>query len=415
MIKTSNSKIFYGHIIIAVSLFILIVMHGIQNTFSVFFGPFQQELSANRATISSANSLASVVGGLAGIALGRLTDRFGPKAVISASALLLSLGYLLLARVASLWQLYLFYSVMGGIGASSGNVALLSTTTRWYAKRRGLMTGIVKVGTGAGQVIMPLVASLLIAGYEWRNALLILSVIGVLGIIPAAQLLKRDPQEMGLQPYGTGEVNGNNKAPSATVQFSLREAVRTRQFWTLCVIYFLAGYATQGLMVHIVSYGRDGGLTIIQAASVASLVGAVSIPGRLILGGAGDRTGNRWSLIITFVFITVAMLWLQFAGGLWMLYFFALIYGFGHGGFFAVMSPMVAELFGTAHQGINLGVVLFMQALGSAFGPLVSGYIFDVTQSYRIAFLMLIAFSAGALALSITIKPVRQNKESSTR
>jgi MFS family permease len=105
----ANSRIFYGYIIIAVSLFILIIMHGIQNTYSVFFAPLQKELAANRATISSANSVASLVGGLSGIALGRLTDRFGPKVVIAGSALLLGLGYFLMAQVSSLWQLYLFF------------------------------------------------------------------------------------------------------------------------------------------------------------------------------------------------------------------------------------------------------------------------------------------------------------------
>ena len=418
--KNAGSKIFYGYIIIAVSLFILIIMHGIQNTFSVFFAPLQKELEADRATISSVNSLASLVGGLSGIALGRLTDRFGPKAIIVGSALLLSAGYFLMSRVSSLWQLYLFYSVMGGIGASSGNVALLSTTTRWFVKRRGLMTGVVKVGTGAGQVIMPLVAGMLITGYGWRDACLVLGVIGVVGIVPIAQFLKHDPREMGLQPYGMDDAKATAMELANRVQLSLRECTGTRQFWTLCIVYFLSGYATQSLTVHIVSYAMDSGIAIVQAASILSVIGAVSIAGRLALGGAGDKIGNRRALIICFIFLTVALSWLQFAHGLWTLYIFALIYGFGHGGFFAVMSPMVAELFGTRHQGINLGVILFLQAVGSAIGPFVTGYIFDVTQSYEIAFLILIAVSIGALVLSIAITPVMPRKppaaiESSTR
>jgi MFS family permease len=402
----ARPRIFYGYIIIFVSLLILIIMHGIQNTFSVFFAPLQKELEANRATISSANSLASLVGGLAGIAMGRLTDRFGPKLVIAGSALLLGLGYFLMARVDSLWQLYLFYSVMGGIGASSGNVALLTTTTRWFIRRRGLMTGVVKVGTGAGQVIMPLVASMLITGYGWRDACLILAFIGVFGIIPLSLFLKLDPREMGLQPYGLNDIRATGSEYTARVQLSLGECVKTRQFWLVCAVYFLSGYATLGLTVHIVPYAMDNGIALVQTASIASVIGGVSIAGRLVLGGAGDKMGNRLSLIICFIFITLSLVWLQFAGGIGMLYLFAIIYGFGHGGFFAVMSPLVAELFGTAHQGINLGVVLFVQAVGAAFGPYVTGYIFDVTNSYRIAFLILIFVSLGALALSLAITPV---------
>ena len=408
--NNTHSKIFYGYVIIAVSLLILIVMHGIQNTFGVFFAPLQQELNTNRATISSVSSLSSIVGGLSGIVLGRLTDRFGPKAVIIGGALLLGAGYFLMSRLANLWQLYLFFGVMGGIGASSGNVALLATTTRWFAKRRGLMTGIVKVGTGLGQAILPPVAGVLIGGFGWREACFILGIIGIVGIVPLALFLKHDPRDMGLEPYGATTIDGTTSTP-AVAQLTFGECVCTRQFWIVCAVYFLSGYTTQSILTHIVSYATDGGIALLQAASITSVIGVVSIAGRLTLGGAGDKIGNRKALIICFSFLTVSLVVLQVAHGLWMLYLFALIYGFGHGGFFAVMSPMVAELFGTKHQGINLGTVLFVQAVGAAFGPYITGYAFDTTGSYQFAFLILIAISAGALALSLLITPVKLKKK----
>jgi MFS family permease len=226
--------------------------------------------------------------------------------------------------------------------------------------------------------------------------------------------LKHDPREMNLQAYGMNDANGVQSDLADKVQLSLRECIQTHQFWIVCAVYFLSGYATQGLMVHIVSYATDSGIALVQAATITSVVGAISIAGRLALGGAGDKIGNRKALIICFIFLTIALIWLQFAHGIEMLYLFALIYGFGHGGFFAVMSPMVAELFGTKHQGVNLGVVLFLQAAGSALGPLVTGYIFDITQSYQSAFLILVAVSAGALALSVAITTVVP-KESRSR
>jgi MFS family permease len=317
-----------------------------------------------------------------------------------------------MSRVDNLWQLYLGYSLLGGIGASSGNVALLATTTRWFLKRRGIMTGIVKVGTGAGQVIMPLAASVFISGYGWRETCLFLAAIGVIGIIPLALFLRHDPRDMGLQAYGANDIkNGAVSKFTAAAQLTLRNCVTTRQFWILCIVYFLSGYTTQSIMVHIVSYATDGGIPLVQAASVLSVIGAVSIAGRLGLGGAGDKMGNRWALIICFVFLMLSLVWLQFTSTLWMLYLFALLYGFGHGGFFAVMSPMVAELFGNRHQGINLGVVLFLQAVGSAFGPYITGYIFDSTDSYRFAFLILIGLCAVALIMSFVITPVKCKRQ----
>jgi len=412
MAKRADSKIFYGYIIVAVSLFILIIMDGIKQSYSVFFASLQKELAADRAMISSANSLVSLVGGVSGIALGRLVDRFGPKLVVVGSALLIGAGYFLMSKVTSLWQLFLFYSVLGGIGVSSGNVTLLPPIARWFVKRRGLMTGIVKIGSGLGQAIVPLVAGMLITGFGWRETCIMMGILGVVGIIPIAQLLKHDPHEMGLDPYGVNAINRTSSELSNRVQLSLRGCIKTHQFWIVCAAYFLTGYITQSIMVHIVSYAMDGGVATVQAASVLSAIGALSIAGRLVLGSAGDKIGNRWVLIVCFIFLTIALSWLPFANRLWMLYAFALVYGFGHGGFFAVMSPLVAELFGTTHQGVNLGVVLFLQAVGLALGPFVTGYTFDITHSYHLAFLLLIIFSICALALSIAITPVKLTRKS---
>ncbi len=166
-------------------------------------------------------------------------------------------------------------------------------------------------------------------------------------------------------------------------------------------------------MIHIVAYSIDSGIALAQAASIVSVVGALSIAGRLAMGSASDKLGSRRTLIICFMVLTVALSWLQFAKGLWMLYVFAVVYGFAHGGFFAMMSPLVAELFGTMSHGANFGMVLFLGHIGGAIGPVVTGRIYDVAHSYQLPFLILIAASVGALILSITqIRPVQTNSQS---
>ncbi len=405
--KDTNAKIFYGYIIVLASLCILVVMHGISSTYGVFFNSLQKEFNSDRTTISGAHSLAFFMEGLFAIVFGRLTDRFGPRVVIASCGLILGTGYFLMSQMSSLWQLYLFYSIIAGIGISSGNVTLLSTVTRWFVKRRGLMTSIVKVGTGVGIFIMPLVASSLISGYGWRNAYLVLSIIGVVSIVAIAQFLKRDPSQMGLQPYGMYDTNETISEVTVDVQFSLREAMRTRQFWTVSAVYFVIWYTSQSVLIHIVAYALDSGIAVTQAASIISFVGATSIAGRLVMGHTGDKLGNKRALVICFIILIVALSWLQLAKGLWMLYLFAVIYGFAHGGFFAVMSPLVAELFGTMSHGANFGMVLFLGQCGGAIGPVITGRIFDVTHSYQLAFLILIVASVGSLILStIQIRPV---------
>ena len=132
----------------------------------------------------------------------------------------------------------------------------------------------------------------------------------------------------------------------------------------------------------------------------------VLILGRLVMGGGGDRMGNRRALVISLIILIASLGWLQFARELWALYLFAVVYGFSHGGFFALISPLVAELFGTKSYGSIFGVVLFVSQIGGAIGPVVAGRLFDVTDSYYIAFLIMLVLNIIGLALAMLLKPV---------
>jgi MFS family permease len=404
---TKRTPFFYGYVIVAASFFIIFIMHGMQSSYGVYFSSLQTEFGWSRATLSAANSLAFVLAGGFTIMAGRLTDKLGPKVVMTTSGLIMGLGYLLTSRVDTVFQLFLFYGVIIGISDSSVNVTQLSTTVRWFTKRRGMMSGIVKVGTGAGMFIMPLVAGWFITAHGWRNAYLVLGLIAMVSVILVAQLLKRDPAQMGLKPYGAEEVNAES-VELAGKGLSFREALRTRQLWTICIIYFIAWYMGMTNSVHIVAHAIDLGISSFQAAGVLSTIGGISIIGRVVMGSAGDHLGNRRALGISFVVIIIPLFLLQFAGEIWALYLYAAVYGFGHGGFFALVSPLVAEIFGTISHGSILGGVLFLGQMGGAVGPAVTGLIFDVTGSYRLAFMIMLALSVVGFTFSILLKPIKQ-------
>jgi len=380
-------------------------MHGAVNTFGVFFNSFQTEFAWSRTTISGAQSLAFFLEGLFAIVVGSLTDRFGPKLVIVTSGLILGLGYSLMSQVNTVWHLYFFFGVIVGIGTTSGNVTLLSTTARWFIKRRGIMSGIVKVGTGAGIAIMPLVASWLISSYGWRNSYFFLGIISVIGIVSVAQFLKRDPSQMGFKPYGAYEQEANNSYV-VDIGLSSKEAFRTKQFWIICSAYFITWYITMAISGHIIPHAMDLGISTVRAAGVMSIVGGASILGRLLMGFTGDRIGTRRALVICFFILTVASSWLQFAETLWALYLYATIYGFSQGGFYALISPLVAELFGTKSHGAIFGMVLFISQIGGTIGPVATGRIFDLTRSYQLAFLVFLVISVVGSVLSVLLRPV---------
>jgi len=145
-------KVFYGYIIVLVGFCIQVLSWGMFSTFGVFFTSFLAEFGWPRATISGAASLASVVLGFVGIVAGRLGDRIGPRMVMVGCGVFLGSAYLLMSQVNATWQLYLFYGVIAGIGFSGMDVLPLSTVARWFVKRRGMMTGIIKIGSGAGML-----------------------------------------------------------------------------------------------------------------------------------------------------------------------------------------------------------------------------------------------------------------------
>lgn len=267
------------------------------------------------------------------------------------------------------------------------------------------MSGVMKVGTGASLMIMPLVASGLILNYGWSTSYLILGGAASVFIVLAAQFLRRDPSQKGLLPYGAEEASANGLNAAAEAGFSLREAVRTRQFWMFCAICLLTYFSVDTVIVHIIPYGIELGISAANAATVLATIGGTSMVGRVIMGGAGDRLGSRLAIRICFPVIAITLVWLQFSGELWMLYLFAGVYGFVHGGFFALLSPLVAELFGTSAHGVIFGVVIFSGTIGGALGPVLVGYIFDVTGGYQLGFLISALLMVGSFILALLLRP----------
>lgn len=396
-------KVFYGYIIVLAAFCAMALALGANRTFGIFLEPMINEFGWTRAGISGTFTLCMIIAGLVGIVAGRLNDRFGPRLVLTACGFFVGLGYLLISQIGALWQLYLFYGVIVAIGLGGTFVPLTSTVARWFVKRRGLMTGTISAGPAFGIATVPLVASLLISSYGWRTSYIIIGIVVLVLVIPAAQFLRRDPSQMGLLPYGKDEVKIESLDLQA-IELSLQGAIRTRQFWILSLVFFGCLFKTSVFMVHIVIYAVALGISPATAVTILSMAAGISIVGRIMLGVVADRIGNKSALIIGTSLTLVAFLWLLVAKELWMLYLFAVIFGLS-GWHLSPVSPMIAELFGLRSHGEIFGVVNFGGMIGGAIGPLMAGYIFDLTGSYHLAFLVCVAISAIALILILLLTP----------
>lgn len=393
------------HGIVAAAFTIQAVVIGGLFAYGVFFTALESELGWSRTVLSAASSTAFVVMGLFAVVSGRLTDRLGPRRVMTVSGLLYGLGYALMALLESPWQLFLFYGLFIGLGLSTHDVVTLSTVARWFPRRRGIMTAVVKVGTACGQMSVPVLATALIALFGWRGACLALGLGSALALVLLAQALRSDPSSAASSTIATaGGAAATPPAPAPPEHSqSLAEALRTRALWTLCATQFLFFPALMTIPVHLAAHGMDSGLSATAAATLLSMIGASSIVGRLLVGLTTDRFGGRRAMAACFALLLAALLWLQVAHAAWMLFAFTAVYGIAHGGFFTVVSPTVAEYFGVRAHGAIFGVVLFCGTLGGALGPTLAGWLFDQTGSYALAFGLLAGGAGLGLALALSL------------
>jgi len=398
-------KFFYGYVIVAAALFMAIVMWGARLSFGVFFAPVLEEFGWTRAATAGGFSLTWVFTGLLSIVVGRLNDKFGPRLIMTIAGVLVGLGYLFMSQLSSIWQLYLFYGLIS-IGMSAVLVPTLSTVARWFVKMRAFMTGIVLAGTGIALMVIVPAANQAILNYGWRTAYIIVGIVVIVIVVIAAQFLRRDPYQLGKLPYG---YDGTSTSASGAGTYGLffREALRTRQVWLISLVYFCTYFIYNILLVHTVIYAIGKGISSVQAVGIMVFLGGAGIAGRMIMGIFADRVGNKQAMMLGAGLMMVTLFWLLMAKDLWMLFLFGAVFGFGHGGMATMESPIVANVFGMRSHGVILGLVFFSDTVGGATGPFLAGYIFDVTSSYHLAFLICAILGVVNLIAILLIKPLK--------
>ncbi len=407
-VTVPRRRFFYGYVIVAAAFLVMVITSGTLYSYGVFVKPLIDEFGWSRALTSGAYSTALLLLGCFFIITGRLNDRYGPRRVLPVCAALLGIGYALMSQIHAAWQLYVFYGFFVSLGQSGSLIPMMSTVARWFTRRRGLMSGIVAAGVGVGQVIMPPLTTRLIGDYGWRNTYVILGSIAFVCILAVSRLLKRDPSQVGQFPDGAREMPEAVRVAQAE-GIPREKAVHTRQLWMVFAIYLCYGFMVQGTMVHLVPHGIDMGMTPEAAAVILSVVGGVSVFGRIGMGIVGDRSGNRRTLIGVLIVALATFVFVQFAHSEASLFAFAALFGLTYGGEVALESPLVAETFGMKSHGALLGIVHFGATIGGAASPLLAGRIFDVTGRYETAFVVTAGFIATGLFITLLLKSPPMN------
>jgi len=372
------------------------IVIGMMFGYGVFFKALEDDLGWSRTLLSSASSLSVLVMGVFAIVAGQLTDRFGPRWVLAATGLTTGIGYCLMSAMTVPWQLLLSYGLLVGLGFATHDVSTLSTVSSWYPHRRGLVTGIVKTGSACGQILVPLLVTLLIATSGWRNAFAYLGVLAAILLIALAQFMQR-------KPLAETQVGNQEQIQNPEDGLSFKQARRERMLWTFCAIQFCFIPSMMTIPLHIVAHATDLGMPKERAALVLSLLGAASIVGRLLVGHLIDRFGARTILSACLASLLTALVILRVTDLSFWLFPVALIYGIAHGGLFTAVSPSVAEYFGMRSHGAIFGTVLFCGTISGAAGPVVAGMLFDRFNSYDLAFTILAVLATTGMLLALSL------------
>jgi len=398
-------KFFYGYIVVIAASIISVAAFGVHYAFGIFFKPMLHDFGWGRTVTSGAFSLSWLFQGLSAILMGRLNDRYGPRFVLTLCGIFLFSGYLLTSRVDTVWQLYMSYGVFIGLGTGGVYVPIVSTIARWFVTRRNIMTGIAVSGIGLGTFLLPPVANHLITVYDWRTSYAILGIAVLVVIVFTAQLLRRDPAQKGLMPYGYDETV-EHQLQRENKMYSLKDAVCTRNFWLVFGMFFCFGFCLFAIMVHLAPYVTDIGKSTTTAANFIAAIGVASIFGKVLLGSVGDSAGNRCVYIICFSTTVASLFWLISVKETWLLYLFAIAFGLAYGGNATSQSPLVATLFGLRSHGFIMGVINNGFTVGATLGPIAAGSLFDVTGSYQLAFLVIAAMAFLGLVLTLMLAEV---------
>lgn len=367
---------------------------GLLLSYGLFFKTFEAEFGWSRTLMSSGSSVAFLVmGGLATFG-GQLSDRYGPRRVLAFTGTMCGLGFILLSQMNHAWQLLVGFGLFVGMGMSTHDVVTLSTIARWFEKRRGIMTGIVKVGTAAGQFTIPPIAAFLLMTHGWRSAFMLMGLSAIVLLLVAAWAIG----------VSSAKKMSGSARPKSGIGFA--EARRTRIFWMLCAIEFLFLPSLATVPLHIVVHGMDLGMTATVAAALVSTMAAASVVARLTVGLFFDKVGGKGALILCLAPLLASLLALLAVDTPHYLFAVIIVYGFAHGGLFTVMSPVVAEYFGLKAHGALFGSIIFFGTISGSVAPVLAGYIFDTTGDYFIAFNFLIVMALSGLILAF-ILPAR--------
>ncbi len=396
--------------IVAAGFLTFAVSAGLMHSYPVFFVAFLAEFGWSRARASVAYSVSQLLTGASSPVVGMLVDRVGPRRLVLLGGIVLALGLALSARVSALWHLIALYGVVMTVGANClGLVVLTPLVSRRFVQKRGLVLSIVQAANGFGRAGSVPVVQLLISTVGWRRAYLALAAMMAIVIVPLARSFRGGVLPTGGRTSAVTAESPIRVGATLSRDWTLREAMATPHFWLLFLVYLLTGLGSFFVSLHQLAFAADVGFDTLHAASILGMGSFLSVAGTIFTGTISDYVGREVSAIVAYgisIVGVVAALFITSPDQTWLLWIHACFFGLTWGARGPMITAKTADLFQGRHLGAILGVISIGTGIGAAVGAWASGLIFDLSGSYRLAFLLSIAsYLAGCVAFWFLRRP----------
>jgi len=382
-----------------------------QYVWALFTGPLTKQLNASLAEVQVTFSLLIVLQTFLSPLQGYLIDRFGPRLLLSAGAILTGASWVLAAGVNSLLGLYFTYGVLGGIGTGIIYLGVVGMMVQWFPDKRGLASGLVAAGYGFGAILTTFPISRSVESGGLSHTLLIYGLIfGVVGVLAALGM--RRPTQVNKPDHA---ITHSSATLDGSRSYTPREMLRSPIFWLMFVMMTMM--STSGLMVisQMGSFAHDFGVANAMVFGLAALPLALSIDRftngltRPFFGWLSDRIGRENTMFVAFGLEGIAMtIWLLYAHSPVMFVLLSGVVFFGWGEIFSLFPSTLTDTFGTRHATTNYGFLYMAQGVGSVLGGPLAALLHDATQSWNIVFGAVIAMNIITAVLALLVlKPMR--------
>ncbi len=418
-----KSRFYYGWVIVAVAFVTISLVSPVGTTFQLFYHALKEQFHWSHASISGILGLHQFLNGAVSPLVGWLLDRYGPRRLMPAGALIIGCALALSSQTRALWQLYITFGVVAACGvAMLQSVPNSAVITNWFSRNRGTAVGLALAGSGLGQLWLTPATQWMIVNYGWRTAFLLMA--PLVCLVPAILILMfvhHKPSDKGLTP--DGEAGAEHRTAKrevivldkawAEIEWTTGRAARTSRFWALALMTFVFsfGFLLVSSQLFVLTQELEG--LHAQSVLVALIIGAGGLQkgAAKFLGGlVSDRLGREKTMTLSAGLTIVGILILNLLPAnpsIWLLFVATLLYGLGYGASLPAMIAAYADLFQGPRFGAILGTLTLTGLFGAALGTSLGGYLRDLTGSYQTNFFIAIAAFSAAAAFIWSARPSR--------